>query len=516
MKYLMDYPHASTKELMRFVQGPDFPTGGIVANQSELLDIYETGKGKIKVRGKAEVEVAKKKSERDRIVISEIPYTMVGANIGKFLAEVASLVESRKMPDIVDISNQSSKEGIRIVLELKKGADGEKILQGLYKKTKLEDTFGVNMLAIVGGKPKVLSLREILQHSIDFQVEINTRKYRTLLKKETERQEIQEGLIRAVDIIDLIIEIIRGSKDLKMAKGCLVNGDTTGIKFKTKASEKLAKKLDFTEAQATAILELRLGKLIGLEILALQEEYARTKERIAKYTSILANKKVMMDTIKTDLEHIKKAYSLPRKTFITNAEAAVFEEAVLEEQVVVFALNRFGYAKTLDLNVYQKNEEAVMAEHKYVCMCMNTSKIGLFTKEGQLHQVKVLDLPQGKPKDKGVPLDNICNFDSSKEMLAAIFPMESLKGQNLIFVTEQGLVKRVAGSEFETIKKTMLATKLAEGDRVATVLPEMKKHILLLTNAKTYLRYPIGDIPQLKKTATGVKGIKLVRRCLRL
>ncbi len=279
---VMDHPKITIAELMDILHGPDFPTGGIVTNQSDLLSIYETGKGKIKLRGKASIEYAKKKTDRDRIVITEIPYTMVGANIGKFLNDVASLVETKKLPDISDISNQSSKEGIKIVLELKKGANAEKILQGLYKKTKLEDTFGVNMLAIADGKPEVLNLKRILEYSIRFQVDLNTRKYTTLLEKERSKKEIQEGLIQAVDIIDLIIEIIRGSKTLKIAKNCLMTGNTEEVRFKTAASKKQASKLCFTENQATAILELRLSKLIGLEILSLRRITSRPFIRLRR------------------------------------------------------------------------------------------------------------------------------------------------------------------------------------------------------------------------------------------
>ena len=510
MKYLMDYPHASTKELLNLMPGPDFPTGGYVTNKSELLEIYETGRGKIKLRGKAQLVPAKRKADRDHIEITEIPYTMIGANIGKFLSDVMALVEAKKLPDITDISNMSSKEGIKIVLELKKGADGEKTLQGLYKKTKLEDTFGVNMLAIANGKPLTLSLREILQYNIDFQIDINTRKYTTLLQKETEKKEIQEGLIRAVDIIDLIIEIIRGSKDIKMAKGCLVNGDITGIKFKSTKSKAEAQKLNFTEAQATAILELRLSKLIGLEILALQEDYKDTLAKIKKYTAILKSRKVMMDTIKEDLDHIKKNYGLKRRTRIEDIEEAVFEEAPIVETPVVFAMNRFGYAKTLDVSVYQKNEETVLADHKVVFTCMNTSKVGLFTAEGTLHQLKVLDLPLCKPKDKGVPLDNVCNFESSKENLVTVIPLDpAAKEQNYIFVTKMGLIKRVPLEEFFSVKKTIAATKLADGDAVVAVLPEIKRHIILITDDKMYLRYQVSDVPLQKKTAAGVRGVKL-------
>ena len=214
---------------------------------------------------------------------------MVGAGIGKFLSEVAALSESKKTQDIVDISNQSSKEGIRIVIELRRGADPEYIKNLLYKKTRLEDTFGVNMLAVADGRPETLSLRQILEYHIDFQFEVTTKKYQVMLDRELKKKEVQEGLIRAVDVIDLIIEILRGSKDRAMARNCLVTGNTEGIRFKTKKSKADAAKLCFTEAQASAILEMRLYKLIGLEIEALMAEYNDTLKKIERYTDILNN-----------------------------------------------------------------------------------------------------------------------------------------------------------------------------------------------------------------------------------
>lgn len=231
----MDNEDITTTELMQYIPGPDFPTGGLVINKSELAGIYETGTGKIKLRGKVVYEPAARKGEKDRLVITEIPYTMIGANIGKFISDIVDLVETKKTTDIVDVSNESSKEGIRIVLELKKNTDIENLKNLLYKKTKLEDTFGVNMLAIVDGRPETLGLRQIIKHHIDFQYEINTRKYTTLLNKELANKEIKEGLIRACDIIDLIIEILRGSSNLKMAKDCLINGNVDNIKIQVRS-----------------------------------------------------------------------------------------------------------------------------------------------------------------------------------------------------------------------------------------------------------------------------------------
>ena len=271
VKAYMKNPDINTEQMMEYIKGPDFPTGGIVTNKDDLLAIYSTGAGKIKIRGKVEIE--KVKGGKERLVITEIPYTMIGANIGKFLNDVYGLVESKATNDIVDISNQSSKEGIRIVLELKKGADAENLCNLLYKKTKLEDTFGVNMLAVADGKPETMGVVPMIRHHVNFQYEIATRKYKTLLAKEMDKREVQEGLIKACDVIDLIIEILRGSKNIKEAKACLVEGKTEGIKFKSKQSEKDAANLHFTEKQASAILEMRLYKLIGLEIEALLKDH---------------------------------------------------------------------------------------------------------------------------------------------------------------------------------------------------------------------------------------------------
>ncbi|MDD7641213.1 MAG: DNA gyrase subunit A, partial [bacterium] len=215
VKAYMKDPDINTEQMMQYIKGPDFPTGGIVTNQDELLGIYSTGVGKIKIRGRVEIE--KMKGGKECIVVKEIPYTMIGAGIGKFLNDVYALVEKKVTNDIVDISNQSSKEGIRIVIELRKGANAENICNLLYKKTKLEDTFGVNMLAVADGKPETMGLVPMIRHHVDFQYELATRKYKTLLAKELEKQEIQEGLIKACDVIDLIIEILRGSKNIKDA-----------------------------------------------------------------------------------------------------------------------------------------------------------------------------------------------------------------------------------------------------------------------------------------------------------
>ena len=393
VKAYMKNDAISTRQLMKYIKGPDFPTGGIVVNKDDLLDIYETGQGKIKIRGKVEVEELK--GGKKQLVISEIPYTMIGSGISKFLNDVASLVESKKTTDIVDISNQSSKEGIRIVLELKRGADVENLKNMLYKKTRLEDTFGVNMLAVADGRPETLGLKKIIEYHVDFQFELATRKYQTLLAKEREKSEVQEGLIKACDVIDLVIEILRGSKSVKDARACLVNGVTDNIKFKSNISKKMASLLRFTERQATAILEMRLYRLIGLEIQALRAEHEQTLKNIARYEDILNNYDSMAGVIMDELDSYKKEYGRKRRTVIENAEEAVFEENKIEEQEVVFLMDRFGYARTVDTAVYERNKEAADSENRYIVHCMNTGRLCVFTDTGKMHQVKVLDVPYG-------------------------------------------------------------------------------------------------------------------------
>ncbi len=528
----MDNEDISTEELMEYCYGPDFPTGGIVINKSELLDIYKTGVGKIKLRGKVVFEPAKNRQEKDKLVITEIPYTMIGANIGKFISDVVDLIESKKASDVVDISNESSKEGIRIVLELKKNADVNYLENLLYKKTKLEDTFGVNMLAIVDGKPETLGLKQIIKHHIDFQYQIATRKYTTLLNKEKDTKEIKEGLIRACDIIDLIIEILRGSKNLKMAKDCLINGNTEGINFKSAESKTAASKLDFTEKQASAILEMRLYKLIGLEILALQKEYEECLAKIAKYEKILGSRKEMAKVIKADLMNIKKEYSVPRKTVIEDAKVAVLEEKKVPEMEVVFLMDRFGYAKTIDTAAFERNKEAALNENKYIFSCMNTDKICIFTDNGNLHQIKVKDIPFTRFREKGTPIDNLGNYDSSGENIIYLCPSEQIKGQRLLFVTKYGMMKLVDTTEFDVSKRTVASTKLNDGDELVGIYStdarveiyskftldgdvveeeviESNQNIIVQTAAGVFLKFPLSDIPQKKKAAVGVRGIKL-------
>lgn len=508
VKAYMKDNEISVRGLMRYIKGPDFPTGGIVVNKDDLRKIYETGSGKLRIRGRVTTE--KLKGGKKQLVITEIPYTMLGANIGKFLNDVASLVETKKTTDIVDISNQSSKEGIRIVLELKKDTDVENLTNMLYKKTRLEDTFGVNMLAVADGKPETLSLKQIIEHHVDFLFEVTTRKYNTLLGRELEKQEIQEGLIKACDVIDLIIEILRGSKNREQVKKCLVEGVTEGIRFKTKTSEKAAAKLHFTEKQASAILDMRLYKLIGLEIEALQAEYEQTMKNIVLYKDILDHYDSMAAVIMKELDVIKKEYGNKRHTSIENAEEAVYEEKKMEETEVCFLMDRFGYMKLIDKNAYERNKEAAHSENRYVLSCMNTDKICLFTDTGKMHTIKAVDIPLVRFRDKGTPADNLSNYDSSTEQILYVAPVSQIRNDSILFVTKASMCKLVDGAEFDVAKRTIASTKLGEDDSLIFVgSADQMEQVVLQSAGGCFLRFLKQEISNMKKTAVGVRGMRL-------
>ena len=505
---LLEDPEASVRDLMRYVKGPDFPTGGIVINKEELRAIYETGQGKIRLRGRVETE--KGKSGHLNLVVTEIPYTMIGTGIAKFLQDVAALYENKVTNDIVDISNQSSKEGIRIVIELKKDTDVENFKALLYKKTKLEDTFGVNMLAIKDGRPETLSLKQILQADIDFAFAVTRRKYETMLAREQEKREIQEGLIKACNVIDLIIEIIRGSDSSQQAKKCLVEGITDGIRFKTRESAVMAAQLAFTPRQADAILELRLRKLVGLEINALLKEHEETVANIYRYEDILEQRSSMTRVIREELSRFKKGLSSPRKTEITQGEELVYVKPEEEETKVMFVMDRFGYAKTIDLAAYERNKDTVDTEFKVHFVCSNLGRVCVFTDTGMMHTVKVSDLPMAKLKEKGRPIDNVCKFDSAKENVIYITNQSELNLYRLVFVTAQGYVKIVSGGEFDVTRLTIQATRLDEDDRLvmAGAITD-QQNIVLRTQEGFFLKYSLEEIPEQKKAARGVRGIRL-------
>ncbi|MCR5294966.1 MAG: DNA topoisomerase 4 subunit A [Lachnospiraceae bacterium] len=505
---LIREPDISEAELFSLIKGPDFPTGGLAANADDLPAVYASGQGKIRIRGRAHIEDLK--GGRQQIVVTEIPYTMIGAGIGKFMSDIAALQDAKVISDVTDISNQSSKEGIRIVIELKKGADADNILNILYRKTRLEDTFGVNMLVVSEGRPETMSLKRILETFVEFRFDLANRKYRTLLTRDLEKKEVEEGLIEACDVIDLIIEILRGSRSQQQAKACMTTGITEGIAFKTLKSRKQASRLRFTERQAAAILDMRLVKLIGLEVDALLEQHEATLKRIARYEKLLGDYDAMAEDIIEDLLRIKKEFARPRRTSITNVEEAVIREKQFVAEEQVFAMDRFGYVKALDLLVYEKNRETCESDNRVVFKLMNTDKICMITDSGKLHTIKMADVPIRKLREKGIPIDNISNFSNSAENILFVCPQSSLADSHLFFATRQGNVKITAGSELISSVRTVAATKLSADDSLVLCgFSDGTESCVLLSADGYYLRFLLNEIPEQKKNAAGVKGMKL-------
>lgn len=505
-------PAMETADMMQYLKGPDFPTGGIIANKSELVDIYRSGTGRLKLRGKLQFEKKEGRSDRDKLVVTEIPYTMIGQGIMKFMQDVAQLVEDKILPEIVDISNQSDKNGIRIVLELKAGADIERIQNILYKKTRLEDTFGVNMLAIHEGRPETMTLRGILKAYLKFQYEILTNKYQNLLEKELARKEIQDGLIKAVDLIDAIIALLRNSKNQADAKQALMSGEVAGIKFRERDREFMStiETFHFTERQAQAILDMRLSKLIGLELIELKKQHAETLRNIKEYRGILGSRERMNEVLSEDLMMIRAAYAVPRRTVLEDGKEAVFNENEVQEISCYYIQDKFGYCKLMDEATYQRNQEAVESDNRFVLKCKNTDRVLLFTDKGNMHQIKCQDVPLGKFKDKGVPIDNISKYNANQEEIIYVNVKSALAGKTLIFATRDAMVKLVETSEFETANKLVAATKLGEGDRLIEIR-EMayETDIVFETHDGYFLRCSLSDIPLQKKNSKGVIGIRL-------
>lgn len=503
---LIEKPKMKEEQVLEYIKGPDFATGGIIVNKSELPEIYKNGAGRIRVRARVKTENGDR--GKINIVVTEIPFTMIGS-IDKFMDTVADLVRAKVMPDVMDIKNFSGKEGVRIVIELRKGADVEQNINLLYKKAKLEDTFGYNAVLLSGGVPYQMSLLRILTEFVDFYRETMTRKYKNLLAREKKSAEVKEGLITAVDCIDTIIEVFRGSTVVPIAKKCLMKGVTDGIKFKTKRCEKIAKSFCFTELQADAILEMKLQKLIGLEMTTLMKELDKCKKNIELYGGLLSSKTKMNNKMKADLLEIKKKYAVKRKTEILDAEAIVLKKPEIKEEKVYALVNRFGYIKLVDEATFERNKENVNKDYRYICEVMNTGKLYIFTEGGKCHQIKVLSVPMGRYNDKGVPLEQVSAMGNSEVAVSVISDYRSK--EKLLFATRKGLVKRVALSEFDTTRKTIEATKLAADDALVTVTCiSDSKTVLLVSKNQLCVAFEISGISLLKKTAAGVIGIKLV------
>ena len=505
----IDNPEITLEELMTYIPGPDFPTGGMITNAEVLPALYAAGEGKLKVRAKAHIENGD--HGKKNIIITEIPYTSAG-NKTRLVENIVDLMKDKVFEEINDVRDESSKD-VRIVIEVKKDRDANNLLNGLYKKTGLEDTYSVNMLAVKDQQPIVFNLKTMLAEFVEFQEILYTKEYQHLLNKATDRLEIVGGLIRATDIIDLIIEILRGSTSIKQAKGCLITGDTTDIKFKSAKSQKQASTLDFSERQAEAILAMPLSKLIGLELMKLHEESDALLKNIETYKKILGSMKELHKVIKKQLQEFRKKFAQPRRTEIS--QVATFNYVVEEKIEDIYVLiDKFGYTKSCDASVIAKQSPEALKDFPNKVKMKNTDKLCVFTAEGNLYQVKASAIPKGRPKDKGVLIHTLCKV--GKEDIIAYTGFEDLFESQLLFTTKSGYIKLVSGIEFDTNRSQIATTKLEDGDLLVGLTQLSSENILsgtqkviLYTNTGLSLGFPLEEVPELKKVSRGVKAIAL-------
>ncbi|MDL2289300.1 DNA topoisomerase 4 subunit A [Clostridia bacterium OttesenSCG-928-F22] len=489
---MIDKPAISLDEMMQYIKAPDFPTGGYLLGNSELTQAYQTGKGKLVIRAKTHIEPGR--NGRQQIVITELPYQV---NKAACLERILKLSEDKKnlFAGIADIRDESDRTGIRAVVEVKKDADVNKILQYLFKYSDLQITFGVNMVAIADGKPQLLGLLDILRYYINYQKQVITRRTQYDLENATKREHILSGLMIAVDNIDKVIALIRGSKT------------------PAEARDKLMAEFTMTQVQAQAVLDLRLQRLTNLEILTLQEEYDKIVKLIAELKGILGNERKLMNVIKKELLEIKKKYENPRRTQLTQEipkEILVEKEPVVAEDVVL-VFKQGGYINRIPQKAFHKNvAEAAEDTGKIERLVeMNTAtNMHLFTNLGNMFKLDANSIPESKLKDRGVLLNSIlAGFEKGEKVIAVLPEMNG--EESLLFFTQQGMIKRTAASEYNVRKSKIAACGLKDGDELLAVEQQQADTTILLLTSQGYSINMQQDIPQNGRTAAGVKGMKL-------
>ena len=502
----------TTEELLEIVKGPDFATGGIINTSKEnLLQIYETGLGKFRVRGKVEVRDIGK--GRKSICVTEIPFTMIGST-EKYLNTVADLVRAGKLPAVVDIADRGDKDGECLAVDVKKGTSDEeieKIINLLYKKTGLEENYSVNINCIYNKKPEVMGLKRILETYTEYKWEVYTSKYERLKSEQEDVKEVKTGLLEAVDVIDLIIEVLRGSKTPKEARECLMYGKTDNIKFRYKGSEIDARELHFTEKQCDAILAMRLQKLIGLEVDILKKELEEAEKKLAKYTKLLGSRAAMKKQMIADIEELKKNYVIPRRTAIEDLGEVVVEkeEVVATEETVL--LDRFFYIKSAPRAVFEKNPDVA---RKFEVNCMSTDRIAIFDSDGMVHIIRVSDILKKQTKkdkkfrinDKGIQIFEFCGMNHGADVVAMMNVDDFKAGTNLVFVTAEGKAKRVESAVYDITRKDSAAIK------ASVVYVGYEKEYIVAESENGYsIKVRSDEIPVQGKGAGGVALLSLRR-----
>jgi len=494
--YMIDNKDAKLEDILQFVKGPDFPTGGIIYGKSGILDAYKTGRGSIKIRAKHHIE---HKGNRDVIVIDELPYQV---NKAKLIEKISDLVKEKILDGISEVRDESDREGIRVVIELKKDAMSEIILNNLYKHTQMQVSFGINMLAIIDKEPKLFNLMEILNTFIKFRKTVVIRRTIYELEAAKKRAHILEGLLIALANIDEVVELIKKSDTTKDAR------------------EKLMKKFDLSEVQAQAILDMKLSRLTSLEIEKLEKEYGELMEKIAYLNSILKEESVLNNVIKEEFKEIQQKYSSKRLTEITDAEDDIDIEDLIPNEEMVVTITHRGYVKRVPLKTYERQNrggkgkkalttyEDDFIEDFYIAKAHDTLMI--ITNKGQLHWLKVYKIPEGSRTSKGKAIVNLINLDKDEKIQTIIKTSDFDPSKSLAFFTKEGIVKRTNLSEFKNIRSTgVRAITIDESDELVTakiVKPE-DKYLFIATKKGMAIRFPVDSVREMGRSARGVKGI---------
>ncbi len=496
--YLIDHPEATVQDLMRFIPGPDFPTGGFILGQEGVRAAYETGRGTVVMQGRASIE--KGPGGRAHIVITELPYQV---NKARLVERIAELIREKKIDGVSDLRDESDRTGMRVVLELRREANPRVILNRLYRHTQLQETFGVIMLALVDGEPRVLNLRQVLEHYLNHQIVVVTRRTQYQLRRAEERLHIVEGLVIALRRIDEVIALIRRAKNVEEARQGLQEGFL------------------LTERQAQAILDMRLQRLTALEREKVESERRELEERIARLKELLAREELIRGVIRTELLEFKEKFGDARRTQIVGPPPEVSREDIIPEEIVVITLTRRGYIKRIPVQVYRgqhrggrgvtalttRDEDFV--EHLFVTTTLHY--LLFFTNKGKVYRLKVYDLPEGSRQAKGVALVNLLPLAGDEEVTAVIPLREYGEEHYLFLATKQGMVKKGRLREYESARRDgIIALRLHPGDELIGVkLTGGESELLLATRAGLVLRFHEEEVRPMGRTAAGVRGIRL-------
>lgn len=497
--HLIDNPECMVEDLIKYIQGPDFPTAAIIMGKESIADAYRTGRGKVKVRSRAVIEELPK--GRQQIVVTEIPYQV---NKAKLVERIAELVKEKKLEGISDLRDESNRNGMRIVIELKRDANANIVLNNLYKHSQMEDTFSIIMLALVNGVPKVLNLKQILYHYVQHQKDVVTRRTKFDLNKAEARAHILEGLRIALDNIDAVISLIRGSKTTQEAKAGLME------------------KFGLTDVQAQAILDMRLQRLTGLEREKIEEEYSELMKKIEYLRSILADEKLLLGVIKDEIIAIKEKYADARRTEIRHAEGEINMRDLIDDEEIAITLTHFGYIKRVPLDTYKsqnrggKGISAMSTREedfvKHLVTTSTHSRLLFFTNKGRVFRLDAFEIPEGKRKAKGTAIVNLLQL-APNEKITTLIPVDESDGKELylLLATKKGIVKKTRREEFKNINKSgLIAIGLRNDDELIDVkITNGEKDVILVTENGMSIRFNETDIRPMGRTAMGVKGITL-------